>query len=574
MWDATEGSTTVPTRGEKFDFYGVVIDCRAPCTTRGPDLRSEVVVADHTSLLHGELRTMVVFCFERKPENGIPFRAVGDVIRAHRVHAGRYADGTTGVSTVQAVARFYSTLLLWSHEGTDFTPVASRQHLRPSSDGGDQDEVVTHSITDQDRDLITSLRNWSRSYLFKKHRMTKRYLRTVAEVVQALPSTDFLTKSFDLLCCMKEDTRIRNVGGTLKFVVSDAFFNAGQSGLQMRVESENSMDQLEHDPASQFAEFCPTWQSRPTGSSVWLLIRDIRIQTEGSQRVAVLQVGRKTSTLVWQSANAPLVGTFREKLGGLRVVSNDAPVASHLREHATVQERHVPDLPRESCALNHENGNGSGASKRRKRLDSSAQPATQPQAIRPPHPDSYAKQSTVCSRPSIEMQLSSIAGLREAVSKRKLHPHRIRARARACSVPRDTRQLCRPWCARCKVFMKVHGNLRAVECVKCARVLHKVQRAEMQWAYCVCLNMEDRAGRRLDVWIEGEEGSSFFGAFPAADLAKNVDKRRRLLKLFQTLLNPEVEIDCCVVPYEYEDTHGLCHVASKIFATKLVENLR
>lgn len=558
LWARTESSTAVPSRGEKVNFYGVVMDCRAPCTTRGPDLRCEVVVADESSLLTGELKTMAIYCFEKNPSDCIPFRSVGDVIRAHRIHVGRYNDPVTGSSTVQGVGRFYSTFLLWSHEGSDFLPIASRDPVPVPTSGRSGNQAITHMVTSQDRDKITLLRNWASAYLFRRHRVERPYLRSVLEVKGAHPSAEFLTKSFDLLCCVERNAPTEVSEGNLKLIVSDGLFGLEEGGQLMRVESEHTLEQLEHDPSSQFLEFCPSWEGRPHGTSEWLLIRDITIRTEGSERIGVLTVGRKTSTMVWHPPNSPEVRHVRVKHRrtkstippGIPIVSRPGQDINSGREVARIGT--VADGDR--FDLN--------AVKRSKQADDSRR-----------EPDSTGPTVTVCKHPNQTAKMSTISGIRKAVSEKKFHPHCLRARARSCSVPRDLRLICRPWCASCKKFMKIDTDHQLIECLRCGHKVRGNEKPDMQWAYCVCLILEDTSGRRLDAWIEGDEGSVFFRGIPPVNLLRNVETRRKLMKVFQGLLGPNCVLDCCVVPYEYEDSLGLYRIACKVFATEITRNV-
>lgn len=558
LWARTESSAVMPSRGEKVNFYGVVIDCRAPCTTRGPDLRCEVVVADESSLLTGELKTMAIYCFERHPSDCIPFRAVGDVIRAHRIHVGRYNDPVTGTSKVQGVGRFYSTFLLWSHEGSDFLPIASRDPVRVPTSGHSASRAITHIVTSQDRDKITLLRNWASGYLFRRHRVERPYLRSVLEVKGAHPSAEFLTKSFDLLCCVEGNAPTEISEGNLKLIVWDGLFGAEEGGQRMRVESEHTLEQLEHDPSSQFLDFCPSWEGRPREASTWLLIRDITIRTEGSERIGVLTVGRKTSTIVWHPPNSPEVRHMREKhrrernmtprgIPAISLPGQDSHSRSGLTGKVTIADDDISNP---------------NVVKRSKQADDSRW-----------EPDSTELTVSISKHPNQTAKTSTISGIRKAVSERKFHPHRLRARARSCSAPRDLRLLCRPWCNSCKKFMKIDTDHHLIECLRCGHKVRRNEDPDMQWAYCVCLILEDTSGRRLDAWIEGDEGLVFFRGIPPVNLQRNVETRRKLMKVFQGLLSPNCELDCCVVPYEYEDSFGLYHVACKVFATEITRTV-
>lgn len=309
LWDRTEHSSSRLGRDEKVNVYGVVIDCRAPCTTRGPDLRSEVVVADESSIRDGvdpsNLKTMAIHCFEKNPGDCIPFRSVGDVIRAHRVNYRRYEDHMMGTSTVQGVGRFYSTFLLWSYEGTDFTPVAFREPVRV----GNQEHVTARDVADmatpQDREKVSTLRSWARNHLFKVQKVHRPYLRTVLEVSGAHSTADFLSKSFDLICLVEADLPDETDQGVLKFVISDGLLDINGRKERLLVESIVSPDHLAKAAQHGFVDFCPSWNSRPRTMPAWLLIRDVKATFRGPDRVMQLSVGKKTSTLIWHPNNSP-----------------------------------------------------------------------------------------------------------------------------------------------------------------------------------------------------------------------------------------------------------------------------
>lgn len=310
---ANIADTSISYGKKKIDIYGVVIECRAPSVTRTPHHRSEIVVADESSVEqayeNGNLKALPVFTFEKDPKHAIPYRAVGDIIRIHRVTINEYTD-PRGITTRQGCARFFSTFVLWDHDADDFLPSTARNPIRTAASHVAPD--VQHKITDYDRQRITQLRKWTREYLFTTHKFSRPFMRTVLEVKTAHPTADFLTKTFDLICRVEGEATPRDPNGNLRLVVSDGLLDKGQGGQRMLVESTDP-----HRPDGglmpyKFSDYCPSWHLRPAVMPAWVLMRDIRMVTRNNDRVVILSVGRRSSTLVWNAENAPDVRQLKE----------------------------------------------------------------------------------------------------------------------------------------------------------------------------------------------------------------------------------------------------------------------
>ncbi len=76
----------------------------------------------------------------------------------------------------------------------------------------------------------------------------------------------------------------------------------------------------------------------------------------------------------------------------------------------------------------------------------------------------------------------------------------------------------------------------------------------------------------MDVVLNGPEGTSFFRGFTPDDLTKpsNVAGYHYLRACVQKMLEEQSIIDCSVKPFVFTNSHGICSVAGKIFATRLV----
>lgn len=619
---------------KKVNLYGVIMECRAPCPTKGIHMRSEVVVADESSCremgMDGRLKVLPMYCFEAEPHDAIPFRAVGDIIRAHRVELCRYDNGI-GNTIIQTSVRFFSTIILWQHDSNDFVPLSSRPPVSTRTFPNPPRDI-TQNITNYDRERITSLRNWTREYLFKEHTITRPFLRTVLEINLALDTDVFLHKSFDFLCYVEREVSDEGNSDNLELLVSDGLFPDGEKAQKIIVKSDPSFRERPSLRRFTFLDFCPSWALRPRPFPCWVLIRDVHIEIHDSRRIIMLDVGRRTSTLVWNSANAPDVravkGNF-ERLSALQVLQ--APEMSksvfvgngtnevlqkkrsqlagclNLSENENLVEGGTKQYSPSSCAARrHEppgkrsasdaiidaestrrlfskksrpvEGQDAGGSvnemngltsvenkaieKRFQRCDDSA-------SLILPRKETF-RETVVTSHRNGNQLISSIAKMVRSSQNGKWGVHRLRVIARSCSSPRDLRFACKPWCSKCKIYLRGEPKKKSFECVLCRRAFGSILDPDMQWAFSIQLVLEDQAGGRVMGWVEGKEGESLFSGLAPTNLMQDNEARRQVSRYLQVMLAAGNRLDCSVRAYEYEDKHGVYHTACKIFGTHLL----
>lgn len=620
---------------KKINIYGVVVDARAPCTTRGPDLRGEIVVADESSIRDmrdGQaLKTIAIYCFERDPAHCIPYRSVGDVVRCHRILTGKYQDQYSDIPRLQGVARFYTTLLLWAHDSTKFEPFGGREAVPIKG----RRETITHIITPQDHDRITSLRRFAMEYLFSRHKMYRPFVRTVLEVNNADDCAEFLGKSFDLVCRFEREEPDANNPDKLQFLVSDGLLNNGKGGQSLKVESNVSFDQSHFADGKheKFEEFCPSWSIHPRDKPSWLMIRDVSVKIVNGERRILLGVSRKTSTLVWQSENAPDVRVIRAMYQSATATSMPHPMtvmrpssapgpqpaqyrnAVTERDAAELNNRSISDAevqpisvkqnsynmrstkrqyPNDSRSDDTDPLNGQGAGdamqghegnhsrqseagqrspKKRKRVGDGEQPlgVVDESRIETFRSNTGILVKLISKHDFISLPISSLDDIKRCVAKQNLGIHRVRFGVRACITPRDLRFACKPWCSKCGVFLKIHVTDGALDCFRCSDSFDNVGDPRTKWAYSVKILLEDEAGRKIEAVIAGNEGTKFFTGLPATNLLGNIQARQKVSNYLQLVLDPENRLDCAIKPYEYMDSNGIYQIACQIVDTHLLE---
>lgn len=620
LWDMTMNSATGVKKDIKVNIYGIIVDCRAPCLTRGPDLRCEIVVADESSLRDGSnlenLKTITIHCFERTPAGCIPFRGVGDVIRVHRINYGRYIDRMTGVSTVQGVGRFYSTFVIWSYEGTDFTPVANRKAVTTRNQVNYDTREPNELVTSYDRQRVPVLRSWAASNLEKVQQVKLPYLRTVLEVKSAPPGTEFLSKSFDLLCVVEADIPDETDEGVVKFIISDGLLNRSDRKERLLVESIISPDHLIKARRHSFLDFCPSWQSRPTTYPAWLLIRDVRASVQGSGCIMQLSVGKKTSTLIWRPSNSVEVRKAKEsfrrshgvgaphaaidvagasigtdptyysndderrrrgaaghagdQLNGGRDANNANNRAGQKRSRPNPLLHAAPVVPSSPPQRKAARGSAGGVGSTEGRANGSGSNQFDESRAKTLQRNFNRNTMVISTHSNKSFNVSTIRDMQKDVGNKILRPHRLKVTASSCISPREVQYACRPWCAACEQFLKVDGNGCELECLKCGVKCQTAGGLSVDWAYSVRLNLEDGSGGRVECWIEGNEAEELFCGIPATNLLEDVKAQKQVSKCLRAVLNPKNRLDCCVKPYEYQDEHGVYWIACKLFATSLL----
>lgn len=587
----------------KFNVIGVVVDCRAPCITKGKHLRSEIVIADESCVQGDRLVTLPIFTFEVDPKHAVPYRAIGDIVRVHRIHISQYTDFTNEKLRRSGSARYYSTFLLWDMEGSDYEPFAKRDPIGQPTRG--------HTITDGDRERVKELREWATDYMWTKHSTQRKFMYTVPEVLNADSNAQIFLSNFDLVCFLPNGAFVDDSTGAIKMSVSAGCSNGEESRHTVRVESDRVID-IDSQTSYPFVSFCPSWETRPMGKGTWLVIRDVTLRLQGQERVISLHIGKKSSTIIWCSEKCTDVRKQKWKLGAAENETAHPPPSvdggnvgtyGYGQTHRTksagsakAQMAGIGDQGMDAQKAPVADNNGMRAS------DSTTPKRATPRKRRHPDGDMQdgsptskvlkdAKGSglvkeldesgirTVSVRQVVETiswsehggrNLSSIGKMVEELKqKRGGGIYRLRVRARVMSCPKDIRFGCKPWCNRCERYLKIDVKRGEFECVKCQSSFLGSHDPRTGWAYSIKLIMEDGFGGRIDCWVEGKEGSSFFTGLAPANLISNTKTEKLLNRYLQAVLCSKNRLDCCVHAYEYEDGNGLYRVACKMVRTKL-----
>lgn len=283
--------------GSKVNVFGVVVDARPACLTRGPDLKWNISVVDERSLCTGfasddpnMFTTLQVFCFESIAAHGIPFCGVGDVLRAHRLVITEWYDLDTGRGHIAAKASFFSTIVLWSFD-SDETPTAVKAPFDPHNVAV-VDTVYEPSLDESDYTRLRQLRAWARDALLphQERRFFPQHI-SVRDII-AVPPAELLTGvPADLLCRIESDTTDGD-NTLVRFVASDG----GQARLH--IESIVSGEHAQRFHGLSFLDCCPSWRLRPT-LPAWALLKDVSFVVRGERIVGVLSMQRKTSVVLF-----------------------------------------------------------------------------------------------------------------------------------------------------------------------------------------------------------------------------------------------------------------------------------
>jgi hypothetical protein len=589
--------------GRKINVYGVVIEARSPCITRGPDLRSEVIIADQsspsTSSTGGAFRTLALHRFEALPVDAIPFRAVGDVIRAHRVHIAVHDNQKARTRMIQGSGKFYSTYLLWAGDSDSPNPVATLNPVRTNSSSA-RPTAVEHIVDEMDLLRVNELRAWGAAFLRASTAVDRPFLKTVPEVLTMFADTS-LRQPFDLICCFEGQPS----GATgVRFMVSD-----GISHGTNPVPSSQLVEVLGSDVAKAvgdgvpFEEFAPSWNLRPDAIPMWVLIRDAycTLSPTGSQVPVIrLLAGERTSTLIWLRSDSPEVRFVKRG----RVLPANGSSGKRL---ATSAARGVNSLPCNAVVLSNREasapGVGSNGLQPRNRpqivvpslsqidreLEGTAQEATEipdlQQSVSPepvlrndgdlvlsdPRASASEDKPVISKNANDDKPCTLIGVLRQKTLEVGSNSTSYRVRGRVCAwkYPLDLHYACKPWCNSCRAFLD-EAN-RGFICPGCKYVFGSYQDTRLEWAFTVQLVLEDELGEKIDMWVSGPEASLFFqGAepgnlrSPASGLTQN-----HLNSYARTLLNPRSAVDCSVRPYTFTDDRGVVQVACAVFATAL-----
>ncbi|KAI0558840.1 Telomeric single stranded DNA binding POT1/CDC13 [Gracilaria domingensis] len=595
------------------NLFGVVVDCRAPCTTNGTDLRCEIALADESCVLpDGDLKKIFVHRFVAKPSDAIPFRQLGDIVRIHRAALISYSSfGKPAVR--QGRLKFYSTLLLWKHEATGFTPYL--QHCQAQGDslarGPSPDPVDT-----QDKFKITALRKWTNDFFFAQYKSQRQYLRTVPEILNAPCGAIFLSKSFDLICYIHQYPR-SDRDSNLVLTATDG---AGSSANRILISSQEPWKTRGIPRMFSFFDFCPSWSFHPTSGS-WLLVRDARVVQNGNRREIQLTVSGRTSTLIWNAHNAPDVRLARERrvarqlnpqhnlpiprgivrapsplpctrkrrrinansdslYRNLKVSRYDRSCSANGVENIFLQAMNtVPNNTVEGPLPIPEDAVSKSTPRVGNHIDAALAPPAIPNDTLKcdyhldivPEPYGVKKNPhqgielaphdrivTVHNRADQKVwRISDMVQAFRHGSGEKLF--RLAVWARGIVWPKDLRHACRPICGRCENGVLMLGS----NCNDCGS-------DRKLWQFVLRLVLEERSpGASIESWVIGKDAERLLG-LQASDLRLNDSKCDVLKRKLRTLHAAISVVDCLVVPYEYEDDVGLHRVACVLKGTRLL----
>eukprot|EP00171_Calliarthron_tuberculosum_P012192 IDg12192t1 len=169
--------------GGTFNAYGVVMEACAASVTARTDLRSELVLVDETSMLSTdaipERRALMVYRFNRDSRCALPFRAVGDIVRCHRLQLNRESE----------------------------EPIFS---LTSNNSRGE----ASHTMTEGDHARVAALRNFSRTYVAGLTATHNSFLHTVSDVLHSPLGSEIFSKKFDIIARHKP-AQVVGVGDTI-----------------------------------------------------------------------------------------------------------------------------------------------------------------------------------------------------------------------------------------------------------------------------------------------------------------------------------------------------------------------
>ncbi|CAN8075379.1 unnamed protein product [Agarophyton chilense] len=615
-------------RRRTVDVFGVVVDCRAPSTTNGTDLRCEIVLVDESCILpDGNLKKFSVHRFVSTPSEAISFRELGDIARIHRaalIDFSRFGD----TPVRQGRLKFYSTVQMWKHNADDFEPIAQ-------PDTGQAQKRSPDPIDCYDMRRIRELRKWTKDFLFTHYKSQRPYLRTVTDILSAPTGATFLTKSFDLICYVHQFA-VSNAQD-LTMTASDG---TGHPRRSVRISSQPPWRTRGIPRLFSFLDFCPSWNARPQISS-WLLIRDARVVDRGVGREIELSVNVRTSTLIWNAENAPDVRLAKERcemrlpnghsndgvtrdLLSVRHTPNTTPKRPRAWDGPNVHNQEQPQqiivngedadhisvkVPRlnQPCARTTTENNSlqNGAANlngTHTRLLNSDEATTKSIYIGNAHsgvglvpqaesnlPNTGNKRADIKPVPYTALNCTRRGDNRIDI---KLAPHekvitvhnyanrkvwRISDMVQAFRRDSSEKLFRLAVWARGIAWPRDLRHACRPICANCERgVLMAGNNCDdcgsrmKLWQFVLRLILQERSGgASIESWVIGKDAELLLG-LQASDLHTNNEKCDLLKRRFRTLHAAISVMDCLVVPYEYEDDMGLYRVACILKGTRLV----
>eukprot|EP00177_Eucheuma_denticulatum_P006545 GFKZ01011915.1.p1 GENE.GFKZ01011915.1~~GFKZ01011915.1.p1 ORF type:complete len:794 (-),score=62.27 GFKZ01011915.1:14-2395(-) len=614
-------------------LFAIVVDCTAPCATNRGDFWCEVVVADDSSseTPHADegLKTISIQCREKDPAHCIPFRAIGDIICIESLKVDfRLSEKRVNL---QAYTDRDTNILLWAQERRDFKPVLSKRGVQLTPSLNESISFVHNRISRTDQERIQELRSYSLAYVINNSTSHRPNVRTVVDV-NASFATDKSGSGFvDLLCCYVEDCKPDTQSNSYRFTVSHGLSLMTEPDNTIVIDSQ-LLKRRDDSSKPSFSDYYPSWESmsRSKTCPFWLLIRDLKLSAQGHGLIGLLSVELQTSTLIWYPEGSalvrsclqrsfgsahersklyqhsprtrtfgtqPLPAAIRIKKGRTPSQGQHATTARRVK-HSTASPSRNSSRPRSSQPRSaslkrqpHPNQNRRQRATQRKPVARSNANQTLPVAggfqanririvptpeqlrSRPPRSRMLLNTTVITSHSFQQLKICSLAELREIASSEVVQICRIRVSAKGCVAPRDVRFACKPWCVRCKRFLKIDSNDRVLQCLGCDDTFSSTGDPRTEWAYFVRLILEDEQGDRVESWIEGNEGIEFFSEFPPQNLLSNLEARQAVKNYLTILLKQTSVIDCCVVPQDYEDVTGKLHKAFKVVGTRLIPGL-
>lgn len=500
-------------RGGVVNVYGVVVDARAASTTARVDLRSEIVLVDESSVMeNGERRGMMVYRFDRNPRRALPFRALGDVVRCHRLALYRY-DDYSGQMHVQGAAQNHSSFVLWAGDTDD-----ERNMGNASND----------ALLDVDWRRVKQLRAFSRRFITCMRVSPRPFLRSISEIVGAGPQADFLRAPLDVVATLEQRPCVANE--VVRFRLGDG----RNCSAVVDVESVLSDVHLSKCRPHPFAHFAQSYSLGLQSAAMrWMLITDVRVKTVNSSRCVTLSVGKHTSTLLWLPTNCAQVDAHLNSAVGAALMqpqprqSVGTPSASILREATAMRlEEEVASRSVVQNAL-------------------------------------ATRWRTLGVHERMHMTVSTVLDVVGAAERNDRRILRLRARVCVWLRPTNLRCTSLPYCAACDEYQ---FSVKGSECAGCG--------SSNGWAYAARLLLGDDSGTTVCTWLEGDHATKFFAATNASltpcDLRKNEAAAQHVRCVADSLLKPDTRLDCLVQPYCAVDSNGVRRVACRILHTAVL----
>lgn len=576
LWNEFIVAGQRPEVRRKVNLYGVVVNARAVSSSRGPDRFSEVVLIDPSSVEHtsnGQPVSLRLFRFHKEPSDSLPFRAVGDIFRAHRVDIAKYIDPKTKMPSLQARSFKFSTFVLWAGEDDSLRPPYASLKECDALDKKPDSGPSHHTITDNDKETIKLLRKWSREYLTQTRSFPgidargindlgvpspHNIIRTVDDIVDPSFKPSRAQEQFDLVGLYERTAQVDQ--NSIRFHLTGP--QERQFQPRVLVESEATS---EDEPG--FTSVALSWTLRPPSERSWICIRDPIVVRENSTTKILLRYARHTTTLMWLPKYVPYA----------RYAIHKRPASGQRRARAETIPS--PPLLRANGAGQHQNG-----------------PEPRPSVVPDPR--------IVTTHSNKEKNFTPISAIYGIMRKHQgSAAFRVRGRIGGIIEPDDVRLTCRPWCEKCGLYLKAvacpkkgaengvengvenggendgegTGSSKQFTCDGCKKTIDSLEHPDVKWAYLVRFVLEGSDAHvlsRAECVIEGKEGDTFFNGVHASNLFSNTNRRRAVAQRLKTLLTRTNEIDCCLMPYTYvsADTRAR-HLAFKVFGTRMVSEV-